>query len=319
MFGEVGDLSKLPSEQLSAIRGFGNHVIALMRERHPIPKTLFHYTESTGFSSIIQTGVLRATHIGYMNDASEYLKAVTMLYLEIRSRYERESIPDELRTLFDELRRRVEATQPENFPRIFVACFSESDNSLNQWRSYARGDGGFNVGFDSASVERLIARPGLYCSLVPVIYDTKTLRELVAAFVDWIIDTYPKHLAQPGTLDAAEHMDLWLNAVAGVSSGLAALFKDEAFFEEREFRLICFSGISNIKFHPKINLLSAYVDLPLSESSDGKGLMPINEVWAGPGRHTILNRVAAKALLSQKGYDVQTIPVVSSNIAFRVG
>lgn len=290
-----------------------------MRARRPIPDNIFHYTDAAGFASIVQSGVLRATHIGYMNDASEYLKAVGALYNEIRQRIDRKVISAETIPLFEELRQRLEATQPENFPPIFVACFSYLANSLNQWRSYARGDGGFSIGFNSASIERLIEIPNLYCSLVPVIYDEETLRELVAAFVDWIVDIYPKHFSQRGLLSQQEHMEIWLNAVAGVSSGLAALFKDEAFFEEREYRLVCFSGIPSVKFNPKINMLSAYVELDLSSKINGKNLMPITQVWAGPGRHTILNAVAAKALLKQREYDMETIAVVNSNIAYRVG
>jgi hypothetical protein len=100
----------------------------------PLDMTLFHYTDSGGLLGIVQSGRMRATHVSYMNDASEYLHAATLL-LEVIKDAKGLATGRLEQALLSELQANVESTRPDNVYGYFVACFSEHENDLNQqWR-----------------------------------------------------------------------------------------------------------------------------------------------------------------------------------------
>jgi hypothetical protein len=75
MFPSLPEKIDVTPEESQRIDGL---VLSLMRKvSAPIqlPTTLYHYTTPAGFKGIIESGVLRATHISYTNDGIELLHA----------------------------------------------------------------------------------------------------------------------------------------------------------------------------------------------------------------------------------------------------
>jgi hypothetical protein len=128
----------IPQSEIDAIRAKVWGLVSARQLTRVAPKTLHHYTDAAGLKGIVESGVMRASHLAYMNDASEYLHAVSLL-LE-RVRFEQAHVNDPLRVnLLEEIERSIEPTRAEHIAPYFVACFSAEEHSLNQWRAYGRG------------------------------------------------------------------------------------------------------------------------------------------------------------------------------------
>jgi hypothetical protein len=76
----------IPQAEIDAIRAKVWGLVSARQLTRVAPKTLHHYTDAAGLKGIVESGVMRASHLAYMNDASEYLHAVSLLL-------ERESHP----------------------------------------------------------------------------------------------------------------------------------------------------------------------------------------------------------------------------------
>src|SRR5271166_1261085 len=75
--------ARLDKQEFASIQTKISALVAAARAALPPPSDLFHYTDATGLKGIVESGVLRATHVAFMNDASEYLHAVQLLDAEI--------------------------------------------------------------------------------------------------------------------------------------------------------------------------------------------------------------------------------------------
>jgi hypothetical protein len=115
-------------EGLGAYKGPSQQVAAAK-------KKLYHYPDSGGFKGIIESGALRATHIAFMNDSSEYLHAVSLLLDDVRAAKKHVSANSLQGKLLEEMEPAISGTRPEDVSPYFVACFSAQENSLNQWRA----------------------------------------------------------------------------------------------------------------------------------------------------------------------------------------
>jgi hypothetical protein len=262
-----------------------------------------------------------------MNDASEYLHAVSLLSESIKEAREKET--DALRIqLLDEIQNPVALTRPQDVAPYFVACLSAKENSLNQWRAYGRGEGGFSIGFDSDKLDLANSKLGGFLS--PAIYDRDQQAALVRQFLSWALLEYPKLAAslpleaQEGHRKAWAHMLLWRVAVA------APIIKNPAFAEEEEWRLIHLpKWKENIRFLPRPTGLVPYLELKLGLSEIGTpeqiarlgrslpDRLPIEVLWSGPGRATDTSLLAGRTLLEQLNYF--GVKLEASKIPYRVG
>lgn len=124
----------IPSDEDAEIQ---KRVWSSIKEIHktiPLPPTFYHYTDAAGFKGFVESGTIRATHIAFMNDASEYLHAVSLLLNDIRQARKRVTNPLQIK-LLDELEPPMATAQPQHAAPYFIACFSAKENDLNQWRA----------------------------------------------------------------------------------------------------------------------------------------------------------------------------------------
>ena len=163
-------------------------VVSLIARR-PAPNILHHYTDAAGLKGIVESGTIRATHIAYMNDASEYLHAVGLLLDQIRDAKKVRTDKDQ-QALLEEMDAPVANTKPEHVAPYFVVCLSEKENSLNQWRAYGRGEGGYSIGFDTKRLAHAIGKHDAI--LAPALYDRNEQAKLVLSLLDWALSEYPK-------------------------------------------------------------------------------------------------------------------------------
>ena len=118
---------------------------------HPSPPRLFHYTDANGLLGIIQSQTMWATHVDYLNDASE-VQYGQRLVVEMLAAYEAESKLEATRAILARTRDTFGLVTSTD---LYVLCFCEQGDLLSQWRGYASGGAGYAIGIDP---ERLVAK-----------------------------------------------------------------------------------------------------------------------------------------------------------------
>jgi hypothetical protein len=279
-----------------------------------LPTTLYHYTTPTGFKGIIESGVLRATHVAYTNDRIELLHAVEITRSCVRDRQHNATTQSE-KNLLAALDANLANTTPFNTLPVAISCFCEDGDLLSQWRGYGLGEGGIAIGFDAKKVLATLTNWDGY--LAPVIYKDAEQRQLATDLVAGIVSEYDAILKSRHIADAVTHLSDYLTGCAAVATRMGPLFKHHGFAEENEWRLIhLIQNLSTVRFLAKSTYLSPFVELAIGVKRDKQpDLLPITEVWFGPGRYQEHAQQSCGALLSAFGYF--NIPLNRSQTPFR--
>jgi hypothetical protein len=219
----------------------------------PIPEKLWHYTSITGFQGIVESKRIWATDARFLNDREELIHIDQFADEVIEAATERDK---ELVSLALRLAR-IRGL------RVFVACFTELEDNLSQWRGYSHDSIGVSLAFDF----RLVRPPAAAESVVafaPCIYSDERkgvlVNEALRHFIDAVRNFYPeiyevacqedptkrnrkdKRNVVKEFLDANPHetQRLVLPVVRARIFYLqvAALSKNSSFQGEREWRLV---------------------------------------------------------------------------------
>lgn len=257
--------------------------ISKLRRKPPL---VYHYTGGDGLDGIVRKGLLRATHIAFMNDGSEYIHAVNRLLTQFE--LIRKRIPNQYtQQLADFIMGRLATTAPENYPPMFVCCFTNVEDSYVHWKSYGRQDGGFSIAFDREALEKqLVNTNGL---LLPVVYDQDEQDQLISEVAAYILNEGPKQILEAP--DPKAYAEVWITRVFAMATPYAAIVKAQNFTNENEWRVIfAAQSVDEVEFMPKPTLYTGYVNLPIAE-------LPIHSIRVGPGLHQRLNVVSTSAML----------------------
>src|SRR4029077_10194075 len=241
----------IPPDEDQAIQQKVWEQIKNLHSRRQLPKTLYHYTDASGLKGIIESGTLRATHISFMNDASEYLHGVSLLLEAIRDARRRASNLDPLQIkLLDEMEPPVSQTRPQDVAPYFVACFSAQGNSLNQWRAYSRGEGGFCIRCVGTKIDACSSELCFFLS--PAFYDRTEQATFVRDLLGWALQEYLRVAARHPGSDQDEHRRAWTYMLFWRLTAAAPIMKNPAFAEEQEWRLIHILQTKwDVRFLPK--------------------------------------------------------------------
>jgi hypothetical protein len=117
----------------------------------PVPSRLYHYTNAGGLLGIIEHNMLWATHINYLNDASE-LHYARGLVESALSRHERTADSANAREFVRRARGMFDVSKTMD---VFVSCFCEEGDLLSQWRGYAQAGEGYSIGVDGARLGQI--------------------------------------------------------------------------------------------------------------------------------------------------------------------
>lgn len=186
---------------------------------------LFHYTDLNAFLSIIQNKKLWLTGAYNLNDHQEISwthRKIGSRLNELASKHGRQR-PDEIWTLLQ-----------ANSGVPYICSLSSESDLLSQWRAYGQNGSGVAIGFKRTSLpssERLpIITYGKKdsVSLHQVIYNEKAQ--------DQLIDSILAPAFEGAEIDDQAH---WaMSTAASQLAGLASIFKNPAFAEENEWRII---------------------------------------------------------------------------------
>lgn len=244
--------------------------------------TLYHYTSLQGLMGIIESRVLRASDVRYMNDSTELTYALNMIQTAIADRAP--ATPTDARSLS------AFATwlrdQINKGPMLFSASFRANGNLLSQWRGYASHGKGMSLGFNPAAIQRLAVDQGF--SLGQCIYDPKQQIGLIEDIIDTVLSMCSDSRCLNSVFDEIE----------GDLLSMCALFKHPAFIEEQEWRLVSppftDAGGKPISFREGKAMLVPFYEFTIELS----GTIELDHVFVGPTPNADLSVTALSHYLT---------------------
>lgn len=262
------------------------------------PARLFHYTSADGLLGILKTNSLWATNMKFLNDYSE-LKYGIELFTEVCNEVTG-GIGNALRNDYQFVQTVMAAARTLTLFRTFVLALSDAPNQLSQWVAYGSRGTGYSLGLNSSAFERFRFAESEVFFLFKVCYDRDRQKELLKN----LIDRFVARIAKGGSEEfSPSKRSLYVtNFLVRLQNYLIA-FKNSAFQEEREWRLVCIfdpntGTTKHLEFRSSGGFISPYVVL---KPVDGE-LLPIEVVCQGPRVSSEIGAEAVRDLLLKYGY-----------------
>jgi hypothetical protein len=273
----------------------------------PVPKVLYHYTRMNAFQDMMSSGVLWATDVRYMNDASEFaygLKLVEEVISELRK--EDEGLARLLRSIESRL----------SYLRLFVFSLSEKSNDLSQWTAYGGRLGGLAIGFETSVlvIDRSSDPKMKDILLINVEYDKDQQRSSVRTLLHKALSIYQKigeDQVSRGVITGFIAERLFYHLIR---------LKHPCFSHEAEWRLVVTSlgpFDENIEYHSNAMGLVPHVLFKMvARAGPLTGKMPIRTIVQGPTVDKDLAKEALLGFLRRKGYQMTEVLVSDIPIRF---
>lgn len=258
-----------------------------------IRDTLYHYTTLQGLLGIVDSGVLRASDIRYMNDSTELRHTLELLEQHITRRIMAGTDhPTLLNALLEWLSHRIVSG-----PMLFGASFRANGNLLSQWRGYSVHGKGVSLGFEPRWLERRANEQRF--QMARCIYDSRQQEALVEEIVDAVEDDADQVAEGHGsTVDAGIFQRLEARLLR-----IAAVLKHPAFEEEQEWRLV--SPVMDecldcpVSFREGVSMLVPWYPFRLAEASGEP--FPLDHVYLGPTANIDLSMNSLRLYLRKRG------------------
>jgi hypothetical protein len=272
----------------------------------PRPRVLYHYTTAEGLLGIITSSRLHATNTHYLNDTSEVAYAAEMV--RTITRLHSEQCSGYIKDLLD----RIVAHGVDDIEWTvgrYVSCFCEDGDLLSQWRGYGAKGGGYSIGIEAPDTfHRFRRHSGATYSLRKIEYDPERQRQVISDAVTWICAVYGEMLRKYGDENAQTMILPFCYAkFRGQVFELLSCFKDPAFQEEQEWRLLAIidahDDVGLVKCRAKNGLIIPYIELDVTDSAGvHHGRIPVDEVVCGPATHPELAERSVRLFLERAGY-----------------
>lgn len=287
---DLPDLNaKLTSTKFS---GFQNNT--------PKNDPLYHYTDQAGLLGIIKETELWATKVQYMNDSTEFGRAVDLAKTRLEARIQNTKAQENaelLNAIIDNIGRIL-------YINIFSVSFCRYPDLLSQWRGYSGSGGGYTIGFCLSALMETARNHD--CRLGRCIYDEVTQIGIIDELIDQVIHRSAGYKNM--------HPDALKTSLGEVfAEGLiefGAFFKDPAFIEEDEWRLV-----TNVKYcwDPAFCIrIGKSMPIPYYRLrvGDGSWRNKISQVMVGPCPHPQASQMAVTSLLLSHHVTTESWPTL---------
>ncbi|MFM4940234.1 DUF2971 domain-containing protein [Aeromonas enteropelogenes] len=278
---------------------------------------MYHYTDLNGFISIMQFKKLWLTSTTSMNDHQEIHWFKNILHEHLSEIISAHTLTKEQMKLTDFYWSAI--VNPISHPHI--CCFSADGDLLSQWRAYADDASGISIGFDTSklnlnqdlAMQNSIPENNIWLNHVIYEHDkqNKIARELAEEFIREIKATTENQ--DPGRYQKS---CLNLSFITSRCASFSYIFKNPAFSEERELRVISLPMLDNAnkwfgcqespKFRVSGGTIASYIELEFPAES-------VNEVILGP--KSKVNGADMKVFLRSNG--LEHVEVKFSNASYR--
>jgi len=288
-------------------------------------KSLYHYTSLNGILGILRSRSIWATHVSYLNDASEFFHGLEFAK-QIASGIFMED--DYLAAFGWAVRHALEEISTDD---LYVTSLSEKADLLSQWRGYCPTGAGLCLGFDISHLRSFCEARGY--RLEQCIYEHNKQIQQIELLVNQCFERFPKpnltrtdyeRLDSKGQVNA--EIDYRLRTSEGLDkpqayaavgwfcteiSELVPLFKNEGFHEEAEWRIVAKGPQEKVQFRANSSYLAPYVALEILSGATESAL---REVIIGPNPNQNRCESSVKMMLASCG--LGDVKVLTSPLPF---
>ena len=273
-------------------------------------ETVYHYCPVESFFSILSTKIIWLSNVNSMNDFHENIWADKFVIAELRKLIEvagQESV-----NAAWEIYQRSK-------PNPFIFCLSGEPDILSQWRGYASDGTGIAIGINANSLTKNRHHPmhnitkSMSLTLNQVVYNEKQQEKIIIDFFNSdLINSIKSRTLHPNNLQLCVQQ----------LTGYAATFKNPAFSQEKEWRLIHTPMLmgreggghatevigSDYKLEQRVvnGEIRSYFEFPLPSDF-------LKEIWLGPKCR--VNDLDLTLLLSNTGHT--NTPILRSAASYR--
>lgn len=241
--------------------------------------TLYHYTSMAGMLGIVNSGILRASDIRYMNDSAELKHTLDLLHHHISKRItEGTDHPKLLNQLLEWLSHRILSSS-----LLFGASFRANGNLLSQWRGYSVHGKGVSLGFNPWYIRDCAEQQQFQVG--KCLYEPHLQEQLIAHIVDTIERMAVEFQQRPSTTGTTEaSYSQVFESIEGDLLRIAAILKHPSFEEEQEWRLVS-PLIANcqhksVRFREGASMLVPYFDFSIMNRDTQH--IELEHVYLGP-------------------------------------
>jgi hypothetical protein len=274
---------------------------------------LYHYTNAAGLLGIIENNKIWATHINYLNDASELVYARRLIE-EAIARH-RQTFRSAVAQEFFRLAR--DTFDVSHTMDVFVACFCEEGDLLSQWRGYAQAGEGYSIGVDGEQLGSIGGGKNFFFG--PVCYDREMQGDIIDTVLAMLLDGLETMTARKSAKAAVPLIGECVRVFRRAVWYPLVTFKDAMFAAENEWRAIEVmrrdETPKRIRFRSSGSKLIPYIELDFSQFQQA-GKIPIRCVFHGPTLNPDLSVRVLRLLLAKHGYS--EAEVLGSKIPLRL-
>lgn len=260
---------------------------------------LYHYTSFKGLLGIVDSGVLWASDVRYMNDSAEMKHTADLIRAEIVSRITGGHDNQKLLNQFmDWVSYRI-----TNGHMLFGASFRSNGNLLSQWRSYSSLGKGVSLGFNPNHILQCAKSQSFQVG--KCIYEPDDQLKLIKQIVD-AVEILAEEDGENNDLSNKQPSQSYYDVFEKVESDLlriAVILKHPSFQEEEEWRIV--SPVitdyltSPVLFREGTSMLVPYFEFNLKLCQNDS--VTLEHIFLGPTPNINLSMNSITLYLTKKG------------------
>lgn len=303
-------------------------------DKKDINSILYHYTSIYGLKGIIENKELWVTGMDYLNDSKE--RRYILEYLQYIIKKLKENNKIELvgcleyvlwgiklffkEDLFEDveiysvIRKYVTNNLIRRLNNSYVLSLSKNSDSLTLWGNYSNNEG-YNIGFDKNSLIDTFINSNSTQYSQPlhgdVLYKGKEHAEdICLEEIIMEIEEYYKKCIEYGI-----SREKIVCGLIGNMIYIGLFIKQKEFMNEEEYRVVFlrenyFEEGFRTEFRIKDSSFIPFIRVPFNESD-------IKSITVGPNNKSDITENGLKALLEEKGFNLEEIEINKSNIPLR--
>jgi Protein of unknown function (DUF2971) len=265
-----------------------------------IPReTLYHYTTFTGLVGIVNSQMLWASDIRYMNDSAELKHSVDLIRMEITKRITAgHAKPNLLNQFLEWITHRI-----TNGHMLFAASFRSNGNLLSQWRGYSKLGKGVSLGFNPSYILKCAQEQSF--QIGKCIYNSSDQRRLIKQIVDSVealAQAHPENMDVPERHTPQSYYDIFEKIESDLLR-IAAILKHPSFQEEEEWRIVSPAltdyVASPVLFREGTSMLVPYVEFKLLQDKDKP--IALEHIFLGPTPNINISMNSLTMFLAKNG------------------
>lgn len=231
-------------------------------------KYLYHYTTPSGLIGILKSNSIWATHIRYLNDHDELIGAFEIAKAQLDEKLKATGQASDKFKILSKMEEKINLTNGKFY--VYVCSFSNKDDSLPQWRAYCPPTGGYALGVSTQYLKKKLEQENMWF-LGKCIYNKDLKGKIINEVIDSILQMFTdKSLGKkPHEIDQiTEELAVDFNFEIAKIGGL---FKDDAFIDEDEWRLIAPTILvnnDNIQFREGASCIIPYYEFGIFKNSE---------------------------------------------------